>query len=85
MRLPDTDTPLVTLAENMGVKSLIMKLIEDGGGIFLDDAWVAYATVHLRNLKMLDKMTPVEALDLGRRIFEDILLDFEKQMKPKSE
>ena len=84
MILPQTDTPLVTLAENLGVVSLITKMIEDGGGIFLDNAWTAYAAVHLRDKNLLDGMTAVGGLDLGRKIFEDILLDFEKQLNKES-
>ena len=83
MNLPKNDFPLTTMAEELGVVSLIEKLIEDGGGQFLDNAWVAYAAVHLRNKSMLDGLTPVGGLDLGRRIFEDILLDFEKELNKK--
>ena len=80
MILPSTDTPLVTLAENQGVVSLMKNFIEHGGGIFMIDAWTAYSTIHLRNKNLLDGMTAVGGMDLGRRIFEAILLDFEAQM-----
>jgi len=83
MILPTTDTPLVTLAENQGVVSLIEQFIEKGGATYMIDAWTAYASIHLRDKDLLDGMTAVGGLDLGRRIFEDIILDFEKQRKPE--
>ena len=85
MNLPSTSTPLLDFADQSKVsQSLILKFIEEGGADYMMNAWLAYSVKELRNRKLLDKTTPVEALDLGRRIFEDIFTDFLQQFNDKN-
>ena len=85
MNLPESDTPLYTYAEEQNMTSLIHNFIDKGGMDFMLNAWIAYAAKELRDRSLLDDMTPVSGLDLGRRIFEDIVLDFREQAEKKEQ
>lgn len=85
MNLPNTPTPLVTYAAELNLVGMLKQFIDAGGGDFLCNAWIAYSVEELRKSELLNNMTPVAALDLGRCIFEDILRDFQEQLEYQKE
>lgn len=82
MFLPNTKNPLLDLATQAKVNhSLVLNFIESGGLDFWLMAWNAYAAQELTEKSLLEKMTPVGGLDLGRRLFAQIGLDFQEQFE----
>ena len=85
MILPQTKTPLIDFADQSQVsQSLIILFIEKGGADFFMNVWVAYATSDLKKTEFLNDLTPVQALNRGRLIFEDIAKDFAEQFEQKA-
>jgi len=86
-RLPLSDLPLLALAKKTSNQQAIRNAIKQGVINFFLEAWIDYASAELRDKNMLDGMTPVGGLDLGRKLFENIEEDFtaeeEKQAKAK--
>ena len=85
MILPQTETPLIDFADQSKVsQSLLLQFIEQGGADFFINAWVAYATEDLKKTEFLNNLTPVQGLDRGRLIFEDIAKDFVEQFEQRA-
>lgn len=82
-RLPISDFPLLTLADQSSNQNAVRQAIDSGVINFFIEAWTAYAAVELRDKNMLDGVTPVGALDLGGKIFENIEQDYLKEDKKR--
>jgi len=75
-RLPLSDLPLIALAKKTSNQQAIRNAIKHGVINFFLEAWIDYASAELRDKNMLDGMTAVGGLDLGRKLFENIEEDF---------
>lgn len=85
MILPNTQFSLLDFADESKVsQSVIYNFIKEGGSDYIINAWVSYACKELKNRVLLDGMTPVGGLELGRQLFEQIFLDFEDQFEDKN-
>jgi hypothetical protein len=86
MILPNTDFPLIDFAKQGGVNYAdVVRFIESGGADFIMNCWLAYSVGELKKQSLLEDLTPVGGLDLGRRIFEDVFADFLKQSESYDE
>lgn len=81
MRLPVSKYPLLKLAQQSSHPQAVQEAIDKGVINFFLEAWICYASRELEEKNMLDGVSPVGALDLGRKIFENIETDFKDQDK----
>lgn len=85
MNLPQSEFPLLAYAEQCGIShNDIMKFIAVGGVDYFLNAWIAYSVEELKKRELLDNLTPVGGLELGRQLFNDIGTDFQEQLEAKA-
>ena len=85
MQLPLSPFPLLELAKKTSTPTAVRQAIKEGVMNFFFEAWIAYAATELDTKNMLDGVTPVGALVLGKKIFENIEEDFVAQDNKKDE
>lgn len=76
MTLPISRYQLKELANHTSSEEAVRQALKSGVIDFFLEAWTEYAFIELRDKNMLDGVSPVGALDLGRKIFENIADDF---------
>ena len=81
MFLPNTDTKISDLCKMKGVNpSNFKNMVESGTAGVLLDAWTAYSVAYMKNRDVMENLTPVGGLCLGREIFEQIIEDFQEEL-----
>ena len=77
-----TITPVSYLLNKSSINPAeIQRAIDTGVIAFILDAWVLYSIGHLKNKDLLDGMTAVGGMSLGKEIFEQVVLDFQEENK----